>query len=119
MRKEVCRSFLATILVAIVPALVVAQRNESGFLNRSVEVNGSEYRYVVYVPREFTRNEAWPVIVQLHVDVAVSRKMTATLKSVGASVLYTEFPGVDHNGATNAAYARADLIEWMLKQGRR
>jgi len=44
----------------------VAQKTETGFLNRSVTVNGSEYHYVVYVPREFTRSKSWPVIVQLH-----------------------------------------------------
>lgn len=39
---------------------------------------------------------------------------------VAAQKLETGFlPGVDHNGATNTAYARADLIEWMLKQRRR
>ena len=54
-----------------------------------------------------------------NVDVEESRKMAAALKAVGASVQYTEFPGIDHNGATNTAYARADLIEWMLRQRRR
>jgi predicted peptidase len=246
----------------------VAQKTETGFLNRSVTVNGSEYRYVVYVPREFTRTKTWPVIVQLHgggvygndgikhtegglarairnnperfpvivvfpqahadgtpgwqlqggqaalaaldriikefkgdakrvvltgysaggngtwsvasryperfaaivpicgfveafkgktsgvdypslapadsgdvftfvakrvsgipiwifhgdadksVDVEVSRKMNAALKFAGANVRYTEYPGVDHNGAPNTAYASADLLEWMLRHRR-
>jgi len=52
------------------------------------------------------------------VNVEVSRKMNAALNSIGAAVQYTEFAGVDHNGATNTAYARADLIEWMLRQRR-
>jgi predicted peptidase len=267
-KVRVCRSLYAVILVAMMPAFVAAQRKETGFLNRSLTVNGSEYRYVVYVPREFTGTKMWPVIVQLHgggvygndglkhtegglarairnnperfpaivvfpqahadgtpgwqleggqaalaaldrsikefkgdpkrvvltgysaggngtwsiasryperfaaivpicgfvakfkgktsgidypslapadstdvftflaklvssipiwifhgdadasVDVEVSRKMTTALKSVGARVQYTELPGVDHNGATNTAYARADLIEWMLRQRR-
>ncbi|MDX6306497.1 MAG: hypothetical protein QOI77_3466 [Blastocatellia bacterium] len=47
-----------------------------------------------------------------------SRKMAAALKAIGANVQYTELPGVDHN-AWDPAYARADLIEWMLKQRRR
>src|SRR5258705_4485048 len=51
------------------------------------------------------------------VTVEESRKMAAALKAVGAKVKYTEFPGVDHN-AWDPAYARADLIEWMLKQRR-
>ena len=52
-----------------------------------------------------------------NVSVEESRKMAAALKAVGANVQYTEFPGVDHN-AWDPAYARADLIEWMLKQRR-
>ena len=269
MREKFCQLFFAAIFVSMMPALVAAQTNETGFLNRSVTVNGSGYRYVVYVPREFTRSKTWPVIMQLHgggvygsdglkhtegglarairnnperfpvivifpqahadgtpgwqrdgghaalaaldrtikefkgdpkrvvltgysaggngtwsiawrypdrwaaivpicsfvetfkgktsgidypslapansgdvftyvakrvsdlpiwifhgdadtnVDVEQTRKMSAALKSVGANVQYTEFPGVDHNGATNTAYARADLIEWMLNQRRR
>lgn len=46
--------------------LGLAQRNETGFLNRTVVVNRVEYRYQVYVPREFSRKQAWPVIVALH-----------------------------------------------------
>jgi predicted peptidase len=53
------------------------------------------------------------------VDVAESQKMTAALKAMGGSVQYTELAGVDHNGATNTAYASADLIEWMLRQQKR
>ncbi len=52
-----------------------------------------------------------------NVSVEESRKMAAALKAVGANVQYTEFPGVDHN-AWDPAYARPDLIEWMLKQRR-
>lgn len=43
-----------------------AQKIETGFLDRSVMVNGSEYRYVVYVPREFSRLKSYPVILALH-----------------------------------------------------
>ena len=51
------------------------------------------------------------------VTVEESRKMAAALRAIGANVQYTEFPGVEHN-AWDPAYARADLIEWMLKQRR-
>jgi predicted peptidase len=43
-----------------------AQKIETGFLNRSVTVGGAEYRYVVYVPREFSRQQPYPVILALH-----------------------------------------------------
>ena len=52
------------------------------------------------------------------VSVEESRKMAAALRAIGANVQYTELPGVGHN-AWDPAYARADLIEWMLKQQRR
>ena len=257
---------LGVVLGAVVG--VSAQRFDTGFLNRTVTFKGSEYRYVVYVPRGFTRARKWPVIMQLHgggvygndglkhtegglarairsnperfpaivifpqahadgtpgwqleggqaalaaldktlkefngdakrvvltgysagangtwsiamryperfaaivpicgfvaqfkgrtsgidypslapanggdvflyvakrvsslpiwifhgdadasVDVEVSRKMSSALKSAGSNARYTEFAGVDHNGATNMAYGRADLIEWMLRQRR-
>ena len=51
------------------------------------------------------------------VTVEESRKMAAALRAIGANVQYTELPGVAHN-AWDPAYARADLIEWMLKQRR-
>ena len=42
------------------------QKIETGFLNRSITFNGSEYRYVVYIPREFSRSKNYPVILALH-----------------------------------------------------
>jgi len=268
MRKTAYLALFSALVIGSISTCVAAQKIETGFLNRSVTVNGAEYRYVVYVPREFSRSKMWPVIVQLHgggvygndglkhtegglarairnnperfpvvvvfpqahadgtpgwqleggqaaldaldrtikefkgdrkqviltgysaggngtwsiasryperwaaivpicsfieafkgktsaidypslapansgdvftfvakqvsglpiwifhgdadtnVDVEQSRKMNIALKAVGARVQYTELPGVDHNGATNTAYARADLIEWMLRQRR-
>ena len=59
----------AVCVVAMLTAgavLCAAQNIETGFLNRSITVNGSEYRYVVYVPREFSRSKTYPVIVTLH-----------------------------------------------------
>src|SRR5262245_55626249 len=43
-----------------------AQKIETGFLNRSITSNKSEYRYVVYVPREFNCQQTYPVILALH-----------------------------------------------------
>ncbi len=39
---------------------------ETGFLNRTVEVDGTKYRYQVYVPPDWTANSKWPVILALH-----------------------------------------------------
>lgn len=56
----------AALLVGAGAAPTLAQKTETGFLNRSVMMNGSEYRYVVYVPREFSRKQTYPVILALH-----------------------------------------------------
>ena len=42
------------------------QSTETGFLNRAARVDGIEYKYQVYVPREFRRSIVWPVILALH-----------------------------------------------------
>ncbi len=58
------RAFALLFVLAFVPAM--AQTAETGFLNRSVTVDGSEFRYVVYVPRDFKSAAAWPIILALH-----------------------------------------------------
>ena len=45
---------------------VSAQSIETGFLNRSVVLDGDEYRYQVYVPRDFKKSSKWPIILALH-----------------------------------------------------
>jgi predicted peptidase len=54
------------IIVLFATAVLYAQQRETGFLNRTVTVGGAEYRYQVYVPREFDRRKLWPVILFLH-----------------------------------------------------
>jgi acetyl esterase/lipase len=41
---------------------------ETGFLNRSIQVRGANYRYQVYVPEEWRRDDhkPWPIILFLH-----------------------------------------------------
>ena len=38
----------------------------SGFLNKSMVVDGVTRHYVVYVPREYTPDKAWPLVMFLH-----------------------------------------------------
>ncbi|HEY3267500.1 MAG TPA: PHB depolymerase family esterase [Armatimonadota bacterium] len=39
---------------------------QTGFLNKSYQRNGKEYRYVVYVPRGYDAAKKWPAIMFLH-----------------------------------------------------
>jgi acetyl esterase/lipase len=62
------------ILLAPSPATAVTFRHqqppsqETGFLNRTLVLHGATYRYQVYLPETFRRNDRkqWPVILFLH-----------------------------------------------------
>ena len=56
-----CLAFIGMSAVA-----AAAQKVETGFLNRNLVMDGDEYRYQVYVPRDFQRSSKWPVILALH-----------------------------------------------------
>jgi predicted peptidase len=64
MRKEL--SAVLVFLLLGIPASAIAQAGETGFLNRTVTVGGEAYRYQVFVPAEYTRARAWPVVLFLH-----------------------------------------------------
>jgi predicted peptidase len=55
---------LAMILALAAPA--AAQPRETGFLDRTVEVNGTTSRYQVHVPYSYDPARSWPVILFLH-----------------------------------------------------
>jgi len=65
-KRDLLSIIFGSVVVYFTAAAVFAQKIETGFLNRSVAVSGVEYRYQVYVPREFNRKQKWPVIVALH-----------------------------------------------------
>jgi predicted peptidase len=41
-------------------------QRDTGFLNRTVTLGGATYRYVVYVPYEWSDDNTWPVVLFLH-----------------------------------------------------
>lgn len=54
---------LAAVLFAFAAS---ALARDTGFLNREVQVAGVTYRYMVYVPRDWSKDKKWPVILSLH-----------------------------------------------------
>lgn len=52
------------------------------------------------------------------IPVEQSRKLASALKSAGAKVRYTEYQGVDHNGAAPKALAEPELFSWLFAQHR-
>jgi len=56
---------LAGLVTAQTPSTVTTDE-PTGFLAKSLTVGGSEHRYVVYVPRGYTKGKPWPLIVFLN-----------------------------------------------------
>lgn len=67
-RKPIMKKarFLPYILFLLSIGTLSAQSAETGFLNRSISLDGVEYRYQVYVPYNYTAAEEWPVTLFLH-----------------------------------------------------
>lgn len=76
----------------------------TGFLDRSVVVNGHAYPYVVYVPPTFDAARAWPVILMLHgagergsdgvrqLQIGVAAAIRATPERIPAIVVFPQAP---------------------------
>jgi poly(3-hydroxybutyrate) depolymerase len=60
------RVALAICFVALLPAYAAPRRQDTGFLNRTLDFNGTLHRYVVYLPENWNPNQRWPVILFLH-----------------------------------------------------
>ena len=53
-------------LIVLLMSLSAVASTETGFLNRTIKVNGTDYRYQVFVPAQWNRHANWPVILFLH-----------------------------------------------------
>jgi predicted peptidase len=65
MMKSGLFAALSVLVLLAVPSTLRAQA-ATGFLDRSVTIAGETYRYQVYVPADYTRSRAWPVVLFLH-----------------------------------------------------
>ncbi|MGQ0735242.1 MAG: prolyl oligopeptidase family serine peptidase [Acidobacteriota bacterium] len=53
-------------VIAVSGQFALVQTAETGFLNRSIALDGATYAYQVFVPREYRPSTEWPVILSLH-----------------------------------------------------
>jgi predicted peptidase len=60
------RNLLGLSLLLLATALPALARVQTGFLDRTVSVSGTNYRYQVFVPADFSKNRSWPVVLFLH-----------------------------------------------------
>ena len=60
------QAFCLCLLLALLPPRALAHRQDTGFLNRTISVDGAPYPYVVYLPVDWSHKQKWPVILFLH-----------------------------------------------------
>jgi len=66
MRNTLVTSLIAILFASSAIPGQAAPKIETGFLNRSVVLNGTTYRYQVFVPASYVPTQRWPVILFLH-----------------------------------------------------
>src|SRR5258706_10759668 len=54
------------LLIFTYAATMMAAPKETGFLNRIIKVNNKDFKYQVYLPADYTKAKAWPVVLFLH-----------------------------------------------------
>ncbi|MGH9831480.1 MAG: prolyl oligopeptidase family serine peptidase, partial [Blastocatellia bacterium] len=64
LRSKLFAAAFAIILLLALPAS--SRATETGFLNRTVKAANETYRYQVFVPANWNKNQKWPVIMFLH-----------------------------------------------------
>ena len=66
-RRVWCPILLILVLLAVLqPVPAFARHHDTGFLNRSVTINGTTFRYQTYLPEGWTDHSTWPIILFLH-----------------------------------------------------
>ena len=66
MRKSVIYAVVALLVASASVSAQDQSRTETGFLDRSVTLNGTTYRYQIFVPSFYAPTKRWPVILFLH-----------------------------------------------------
>jgi predicted peptidase len=55
-----------TVLCLAITVPARAKKVETGFLDRTISVQGTTYKYEVFVPEDWTPHGKWPIILYLH-----------------------------------------------------
>ena len=111
------------VYLTLLSAAVYARHQETGFLNRTVKLGSTLYRFQVYVPSNWNKKGKWPVILFLHgAGERGEDGLIQTEVGIGTAVRRyvnrfpcSEFEGVQHN-SWDKAYADAEFLPWLLSQ---
>jgi predicted peptidase len=122
---------LAVAILLVSAGSASGQTTETGFLNRSVVVDATEYRYQVYLPREYKRSASWPIMLALHgggeygrdgllqTDVGLARAIRRNADRYPAIVVFPQSPpgGTPGFQALGGRIALAALDKSMAEFG--
>jgi predicted peptidase len=54
------------LFVLLLASPAQAKKHETGFLDRTITLQGIEYKYQVFIPENWTPRQKWPIILALH-----------------------------------------------------
>ena len=121
------RHLLLFPLLALLSCSSMKAPVETGFLSRSITVEGRRYPYVVYIPPGYDRSRAWPVILFLHgagergddgqkqTHVGIGAQIRANPASIPAIVVFPQVPADERWLASPADAAMAALDRTMAE----
>jgi len=66
MRYARLRFVLLLAVALVLASAACARKQETGFLDRTLSMHNSSYKYQVYLPENWSPNQKWPIILFLH-----------------------------------------------------
>jgi len=64
--RKLCGRLAAMLVLLLATAHCALAKHETGFLDRTLTIDGTTYRYQVFIPEDWTPHQKWPVILFLH-----------------------------------------------------
>jgi predicted peptidase len=64
--RNLFTKLVAFAIVFLATAHCALAKHDTGFLDRTVTIDGTTYRYQVFIPEDWTPHQKWPVILSLH-----------------------------------------------------
>jgi predicted peptidase len=64
--RNLFTKLVAFAIVLLATAHCALAKHDTGFLDRTVTIDGTTYRYQVFIPENWTPHQKWPVILSLH-----------------------------------------------------
>src|SRR5579862_1538828 len=64
--RKLCGRLAAMFVLLLATAHGALAKHETGFLDRTLTIDGMTYRYQVFIPEDWTPHQKWPVILFLH-----------------------------------------------------